>query len=437
MADEKIAKRDWQTPRGTHDLLPEQEPVWRWVRQVIERRADGLGFGHIETPVFEYPEVFARAIGTATDIVEKEMFSVTRQANDGKTDETVYALRPEGTAAIMRAYIEHGMHTWPQPVRLWYLGQMFRAERPQKGRYRQFWQAGFEIMGDAEATTDALLIHLLWLILGDLGIRDGLVVDINSMGCANCRPKYRKTLLAYYQKEEKNLCPTCQRRLKENPLRLLDCKEPDCQPIKDKAPQIIDHLCAACREHFRIVLESLDELGITYELTPTLVRGFDYYTRTTFEVRDSADTRRQNALGGGGRYDGLLELFGAKSTPAVGFAPGLDRIIERIKEKGVNVPTINQPDLFVVQLGDRAKKTCFNLIAELGDQGLSAICQPTSDSLKGQLRQADKVGVRFALIIGQREALDGTAILRNMEEGTQETVDRTDLPQILRERLSK
>lgn len=437
MSDDQKNKRDWQTPRGTHDLLPADEPIWRWVRQVIERRADGLGFGRIETPTFEYPEVFSRSIGQATDIVEKEMFAVTRQSGDEKANDTIYALRPEGTAAVMRAYVEHGMHTWPQPVRLWYFGPMFRAERPQKGRYRQFWQAGYEILGDAEATTDALLIHLLWLILGDLGIRDGLVVDINSMGCATCRPKYRKILQAYYQKEEKNLCTTCQRRLKENPLRLLDCKEADCLPIKEKAPQIIDHLCSNCREHFRVVLESLDELGITYELTPTLVRGFDYYTRTTFEVRDAEDTRRQNALGGGGRYDGLLELFGAKSTPGIGFAPGIDRIITRIQEKGVKVPTLPQPDLFVVQLGARAKKTCFNLIAELGDLGFSAVSQPASDNLKAQLRQADKVGVRFAVIIGQRESLDGTAILRNMEEGTQETVDRTDLPQILRERLNK
>lgn len=437
MADDKVDKRDWRSPRGTHDILPENEPVWRWINQVITNRADRLGFNRIDTPIFEYPEVFSRAIGETTDIVEKEMFTVSRQTRDGQTDDTTYVLRPEGTAGIMRAYIEHGMHTWPQPVQLWYLGPMFRAERPQKGRYRQFWQAGFEIIGDPNPTTDALLIHLLWLILGDLGVRDGLVVDINSMGCSSCRPKYRKILQAYYQKNAAKLCETCQRRLAQNPLRLLDCKEDSCQPIKASAPQLIDQLCHACREHFRVVLESLDELGIVYELTSTLVRGFDYYTRTTFEIRDAGDTRRQNALGGGGRYDSLLEVFGAKATPAVGFAPGLDRIIERIKERRVKIPALPKPDLFVIQLGNRAKRTCFNLIAELGNKGLSAICQPKSDSLKGQLEQADKLNVRFAVIIGEREALDETAILRDMTEGTQETVDRQDLPEILARRLEK
>lgn len=429
-------KYDWQSPRGMHDIMPRAEGLWRFIRGAIEHRATSFGFGRIETPLFEDIGVFSRAIGEVTDIVQKEMFRVSRQTADDKEEKGQYVLRPEGTAAVIRAYFEHGMHTWPQPVKLWYLGPMFRAERPQRGRYRQFWQAGFEIIGDDDPTTDAVLIYLFWQMLGDLQIRERLVVDINSMGCTSCRPKYKKTLLAYYQPAVQQLCSTCQRRLEVNPLRLLDCKEEICEGLKKNAPQLLDSLCTPCREHFRIVLESLDELGIVYNLTPTLVRGFDYYTRTTFEVRDKDDTRRQNALGGGGRYDGLVEQFGGKPTPALGFALGLERVLERIEDQRVAIPPLPAGDVFVIQLGERAKKACFNLVATLGDEGLSALCQPGKDSLKTQLRLADKAGVRFTLIIGQREAIDGTAILRNMVEATQETIVQDEIVTVLKARLA-
>ena len=430
-------KRDWRSPRGTHDILPENEALWRYVRDTIAHRASGFGYGRLETPIFEERDVFSKAIGEATDIIQKEMFEVRRAIEEKETgaDRDNLILRPEGTAAVVRAYLEHGMHTWPQPVKLWYFGPMFRAERPQRGRYRQFWQGGLEILGDDDPTTDALLIYLFWQILGDLGIREGLIVDINSMGCPTCRPKYRKTLTAYYQPHQEKLCPACQNRLTKNPLRLLDCKEEACQNLKKDAPQLFDSICTACREHFRIVLESLDELGVVYNLKATLVRGFDYYTRTTFEIRAIDDTRSQNALGGGGRYDGLLEQFGGKATPAIGLAIGIERVILRLQDLNIAIPSLPAGDVFVIQLGERAKKACFNLVARLGDQGLSALCQPGKDSLKTQLRLADRAGVRFTLIIGQREALAETAILRNMVEATQETIMQSEIVEVLTERL--
>jgi histidyl-tRNA synthetase len=428
-------KHEWRSPRGTHDILPEHEAVWRHVRNAIERRASDFGYGRIETPIFEERDVFIRAIGEATDIIQKEMFEVRRATATNNEEQDTFILRPEGTAAVIRAYFEHGLQTWPQPVKLWYFGPMFRAERPQRGRYRQFWQGGLEILGDNDPTTDALLIYLFWQILGDLHIRDGLIVDINSMGCSACRPKYRKALTAYYQPATKKLCPTCQNRLAQNPLRLLDCKEDECQDLKKDAPQLVESLCTACREHFRIVLESLDELGVVYNLKSTLVRGFDYYTRTTFEIRAIDDDRSQNALGGGGRYDNLIEQFGGKATAAIGLAIGIERLLLRLENLGVSVPALPAGDVFVIQLGERAKKACFNLVARLGDEGLSALCQPTKDSLKTQLRLADKAGVRFALIIGQREALDETAILRNMVEATQETILQSEIVDVLKSRL--
>lgn len=431
------SKNDWRAPRGTHDILPQDESLWRYFYETVEWRASGFGFGRIETPLFEAPEVFTRALGETTDIVQKEMFEVRRATAEDSDETSSYILRPEGTAGVMRAYLENGMQVWPQPVKLWQYGPMFRADRPQKGRYRQFWYAGFEVIGDADPTTDAMAIFLGWQILGDLGVRDAVVVDINSIGDAVCRPKYKKALLEYYEPLKDKLCATCQTRLDKNPLRLLDCKEEDCEKLKKHAPQVVDFLCQNCREHFRIVLETLDELGVRYELTSTLIRGLDYYTRTTFEFRIEDDERRQGSVGGGGRYDGLLEQFGAKSTPAVGFAFGVDRVLELMQEKRAPVPPLPAPDIFVVQLGDRAKRASFNLIAQLTDEGFNVTIQPGKDSLKAQLRLADRGGVRFAVIIGQREALDGTAILRNMNENTQETVDQSDLVDLLKKRLAE
>lgn len=435
-------KKIWQTVRGTHDLLPETERYWRHILAAVEQRAHGLGYSRIETPLIEDKSVFVRSIGEQTDIVSKEMFEIARVASDsdGSTKESpreTQVLRPEGTAAVIRAYREHGMHTWRQPVKLWYYGPFFRAERPQKGRYRQFWQAGFETIGDPHPATDAILIYLFWLILKDAGIQEGMLVDVNSMGCKTCRPKYRKALKDYYSPFKKKLSKLARERLEKNPLRLLDTKEEDLIKLRDGAPQIIEYLCDDCRSHFTVVLESLDELGVAYNLNPLLVRGFDYYTHTTFEMRLAQDERSQNAFGGGGRYDGLVELFGGKPTPGVGFAIGIDRVIEEMIARKVRVPGIPRPDIYVIQLGERAKKTCLSVMAHLHEHGFKTLCNPAKDSLKTQLKLAHKAGVRYALIIGQREALDETAILKDMAEGTQEVIQQKDMVSVLEKKVHK
>lgn len=436
MSDDKILM---QTPRGTHDRLPEDETAWRFVYRALEKRADGFGYSQIVTPTFEHAQIYIRALGEKTDIVEKEMFEVrraTQESDDSeKTKNDSYILRPEGTAGIIRAYREHGMHTWQQPVKLWYFGSMFRAERPQKGRYREHWQAGFEVIGDGDPATDALVIYVGWQFFSDLGIKDKIVVDINSVGCPTCRVKYKKNLIAHYHAFRNEICVNCARRLESNPIRLLDCKEEKCNKVKERAPQILDQLCTNCREHFRVVLESLDELGVRYDLNPYLVRGLDYYTRTTFEFRITHDDKRQNSLGGGGRYDGFVELFGGSPTPGLGFGLGIDRIVETIKDLNIAIPSKPLPDVFLIQLGEHAKKACFSLVSQLGEQGLSAICHPGKDGLKNQLSLADRAGVRFAVIIGQRETIDETAILRDMSEATQETITQKDLSEILKKKL--
>ncbi len=431
-----VQKIDWRAPRGTHDILPADEAVWRFVMGIIERRARGFGMGRIETPIFERAELFQRSLGETTDVVTKELFEVNHYVTEVGEEGTHYALRPEGTASILRAYLEHGMHVWPQPIKLWHMGPMFRAERPQKGRYRQFWSAGFEVIGDADPTVDALLIHLAWQIMGDLALRDQIVVDINSIGDNLCRPKYRKALVAYYQDVREQLCPTCQERLLKNPLRLLDCKEASCTELKADAPQMFDHLCTNCREHFRVVLESLDELGVVYDLNPNLVRGLDYYTRTAFEIRAKDDDGRQAALTGGGRYDNLLGELSTKSTAGVGFAIGIERLIEKVIATGLEIPNLQTADVFLIQLGERAKKASFNVLAKLTDSGLTVICQAGQEGLKDQLGLADKARVRFALIIGQREALDETVIVRDMFEATQETILQKDILKVLTDRIS-
>jgi histidyl-tRNA synthetase len=366
------------------------------------------------------------------------MFRVSRtnQSEEKEEDQDELVLRPEGTAGIVRAYLEHGMHTWPQPVKLYYFGPMYRYDRPQKGRFREFYQYGFEVLGDDNPYTDALTILLAWQIFQTLQITD-LVLEINSIGCRICRPRMKKSLLTYYQNYQDFLCPDCLVRLKINPFRLLDCQQENCQKLSKGMPQLLDNLCGSCRDHFRSVLENLDDFGVTYDLNPRLIRGLDYYTRTTFEFRNPQDEQRQSSLGGGGRYDDLIEHLGGRPTPAIGLACGVERIIDKIKEKKIEVPDLTGIEIFVIQLGDRAKKKILPLIAKLSEAGFGIGSALGKDSLKSQLKVADKMGVRIALIIGQREALDNSAIVRDMEEGTQETVDLEDLEEVLREKLRK
>lgn len=433
MSDENL-----RPPRGMRDILPENEIYWRAIENAAKNRCENLGFSRITTPLVDAKSLFIRSVGDETDIVQKEMFAVKRLTNQADTDETKedskeeLVLRPEATAQIARAYIQYGMHTLPQPVRLFYLREpMFRYERPQAGRYRQFYQFGAEVLGSDHPMTDALLILLVWQIFQDLKISDKLVVDINSIGCKVCRPIIKRKITEYYKSVSQSLCPDCQVRLKKNPLRLLDCKEEQCQPFIAEAPQIVDNLCEECQTYFRQVLEMLDDLNIPYNLAPQLVRGLDYYTRTVFEFRDEKDTKRQAVLAAGGRYDGLVETLGGHSTPGVGFSLGYERVVEKIKEYEIDVPPLPAPEILLVQLGDKAQRKCLELMARLNKANYSATTIPGKDSLRSQLRMADRLNIPIALIIGQREAFDNTAILRNMKEGVQETVDLKRIEEIL------
>ena len=422
-----------QAPRGTYDALPEEQKYWRFIKKKFNKRCENFNFSRIDTPFFEYANLFTRSIGETSDIVSKEMFYLAKRG-EGEPD---LVLRPEGTAGIVRTYIEHGMQNLPKPVKLYYFGPMFRYSRPQSGRFRQFFQLGFEIFGEDDPCSDVLAILLSFSILKDLKLTSNVILEINSLGCKICQKDIRKTLTSYFNQYKEYLCPECFSRLAENPLRILDCKQQRCQSLVKSGPQIVDHLCQDCKEHLQKVLEGLDELGITYDLNPSLVRGLDYYTRTVFEFRDKADETRQSSLGGGGRYDNLVEQYGGPATPAVGFAAGVERIISKLKEYQVKIPDVKTLDVFLIQIGDKARKKVLTLVRDLTNQGFSINCSLGKDSLKSQLRSADKFGTTIALIIGQREALDDSVILRNMLTSSQQTVKINKLENILKKQLLK
>lgn len=430
----------FQKPRGTQDILPDDQAYWQWIINSFIKRAEGYGFGRIETPIYEYQSVFTRGVGQTSDIVEKEMFEVKRLAKKSQeqtdTDKETMVLRPEGTAAIVRAYLENGMQTWTQPVRLYYIEPMFRYDRPQKGRYRQHTQLGLEYFGDGEATADAMVMALYWQLLVDLGLANKVTFNVNSLGDEVCRPKYKSKLKAYLKPHYASLCTDCQRRLDQNPLRVLDCKVEACRAIASQAPVLLDELCKGCKLHLENLLEYLDELSIPYSINPQLVRGLDYYNRTVFEATDSADDVRQSSLGGGGRYDSLIKLYGGKDTPAVGVGIGLDRLVEKLKEKGIKPPVSRPINIVVVPLGDKPKKSGLKIIADLNRWGIGATGAFSKESLKSQLKFADKLRVPFALILGSREVFDQTIIIRDMKTGVQDTINLDQLEETLRDRLS-
>lgn len=427
-----------QKPRGTRDILPEEQAYWQWITESFIKRASALGFERIETPTFEYAQLFIRGVGQTSDIVEKEMFEARRLAKGEPVeadDKEAMVLRPEGTAPVVRAYLENGMHTWSQPVRLYYIESMFRYDRPQKGRYREHHQLGLEYFGDADSTADAMVIMLYWQLLRDLGLTDKISFTINSIGDDVCRPKYRKKLKAYFEGYADQLCPDCQRRLATNPLRILDCKVASCQKIAAGAPVILDELCKDCKIHFESLLEYLDELQIPYNLNPRLVRGLDYYSRTVFEVVDDSDAGRQTSISGGGRYDGLVKIYSGKDTPAVGTGIGIERLVEKLQERGIKPPIENAVKIVVVQLGDKAKKKGLKLIDTLNEWGIGATGAFSKESLKAQLKYADKMKAPLSLIIGTREVFDNTVIIKDMKTGVQDTIGLDYLRSTLEERL--
>lgn len=426
-----MAKPKFQAPSGMHDILPEQEPFYQKVYDVATDIADFYGFQRIDTPMVEEAELFSKGIGASTDIIERQMYTLRTRGGD------YLAMRPEFTAAISRAYIEHGMFNLSQPVKLYTFGPLFRYERPQLGRFRQFHQIDFEAFGDGGSVIDAQIIQIFYNILKELKFKN-LVIEINSIGDNQCRPYYKKLLTNYLKSRESSLCADCRRRIRENPLRVLDCKEEKCQPVKAQAPQIIDHLCEECNLHFKQVLEFLDEVELPYRLNPYLVRGLDYYTKTVFEIfEDSEEGKAPGALVGGGRFDALIKILGGKATPACGAAAGVERIVQVIRERTKKETPAIQRKVFLAQLGELAKRKSLKLSEDFRKARISIAESLGKDSLKTQLRTADKLGAIYALILGQKEALDGTIIVRDMRSGKQETLKSEKVVSEIKKRLGR
>ncbi|MDP6501702.1 MAG: histidine--tRNA ligase [Dehalococcoidales bacterium] len=413
----------YRAPRGTSDILPKEQPYWRYIEQKAAYICQLYGYERIDAPVFEDTKLFSRSVGAETDIVAKQMYTFEDRGGNEIT------LRPEGTASVCRAFLEHGLHNLPQPVKLYYLTSIFRYERPQAGRYRQHHQFGYEAIGDDDPALDAEIVDMAWQFFQSLNLQD-LSLQLNSIGCKKCRPKYLAILKDYYVNETDNLCSDCQIRLKRNPLRLLDCKRPQCQPTANSAPRSIDHLCPDCDEHFNRMKRYMRLLNLPFTIDHRLVRGLDYYTRTVFEIQPEAEGA-QTALGGGGRYDGLIEELGGKPTPAIGFAAGIERIILKLKQQNVPIPPLPKPRVFVAYVGDEARDEVIKLAATLRKNGIGVIEAIGNKSLKAQLRQANTLSAHYTVIIGDQELKTDTAILRDMTTARQETVPQTELRLLL------
>ncbi len=420
----KTERIRFHTLRGMKDILPSEYNYWRTIKDKAKELAEIYSFSRIDTPILEQLSLIKKTIGQGTDIVDKELFSFVDVGGEH------VVLRPDTTVPLARSFIEHGMYNQLQPVKLFFLGPLFRYERPQSGILRQHSQFSLEVFGESSPAVEVQLILIAYNFFKELGI--DINVQINSLGCSECRGNYRKQLLKYYKNKAKKgeICQDCKRRLKVNPLRVLDCKEEMCQSVIKRAPQIVDWLCEDCHKHFTNVLEYLDELNIPYILNPYLVRGLDYYTRTVFEfypVNKKGDQTSQKALGGGGRYDNLIESMGGGKIPACGFGIGIERTILEMKQREIKPVKEREVDIFLAQLGDLAKREAFHLFEELRHYSFRVSECLVKDSLKAQLKYADKIGAKFTLILGQKEMVDKTIIIRDMESGAQEIIDRKKL----------
>jgi histidyl-tRNA synthetase len=406
----------YQRPPGTQDTLPEDQPYWERLRSHAKHLAELAGFGCLDTPIFEATEVFARGIGEGTDVVDKEMY--TFQDKGGRH----LTLRPEFTAGVVRAYIENGLFVEVKPQKLYSIGPTFRYDRPQAGRYRQFTQLNAEILGEQDPVADLEIMTLVWDFYAGLGFPN-LEFQLNSTGCPRCRPRYVEELKAYYDAHWAESCGDCQRRLEQSPLRVLDCKVEQCQPLIENAPRILDYLCEECAEHFASLRGYLDLLDRQYVINHRLVRGLDYYTKTVFEVWASG-IGAQSALCGGGRYDGLAELLGGPATPGVGVGIGLERIILMMKEQEVTPPATRKPKVFLAYLGERPRKKSILLMDRLRHANVGVyVAMGKARGLRSQLREADKRAVRYTVILGDSELESGRATVREMQSGDQVEVD--------------
>jgi len=401
-------------PRGTKDILPDSVGSWNYVEQKIRDICARFGYEEIRTPMFEHTELFHRGIGEGTDVVDKEMYTFEDRGGRSIT------LRPENTASAVRAYLQNKLYGDGALTKLFYIGSMFRYDRPQAGRMREFHQFGVEALGEANPAVDAEIILLAMEFLKSLGLKD-LKLSLNSVGCPSCRPAYRKALQDYFRPHLEELCGDCKERFERSPLRILDCKADADKEFMTGAPNITDCLCDECREHFEKVQSFLRDAGVDFELDPRLVRGLDYYTKTAFEIK-YAPLGAQSAVAGGGRYDGLIAEMGGNPTPAVGFATGLERVLLALEKQGLLPEQEKKADAFVVALGAEAQSAGFKLLQKLREAGLKALMDYAGRSMKAQMKQAGKAGARFALILGEDEIKENAVMLKDMEKSEQQKV---------------
>ncbi len=403
-----------KVPKGTQEILPDDISKWYYVEDIIKEILSKYGYKEIRTPFFEYTDLFVRGIGESTDIVTKEMFTFPDRKGRSLT------LRPEGTAPVVRAYLENRMDRISKVIKLFYLGPMFRCEKPQAGRFRQFNQFGIEVIGTKSSTADAEVILTVLDVYKKLGLKN-LEILINSVGCKKCRVDFIQKLKKYLKDKNDFLCSECKERYKKNPLRVLDCKKDSCKKIIETAPVITENLCQECELHFSEVKSYLDDQKIVFHEDPQLVRGLDYYTKTAFEII-SVGLGAQNAIGGGGRYDDLVEELGGKPTPAVGFAAGIERMIIAIDQQKVEWPVEKRLDIFVAKVNEKIKITAFRLLQKIRNAGLSADMDYSEGSLKSQMRIANKIGARYTVIVREEELSKSMVILRNMQTKEQKEI---------------
>lgn len=414
-------------PKGTRDVLPEETAKWRTLEGVIDELCRVFNYGEIRTPIFEHTELFLRGVGDTTDVVGKEMYTFEDRGGRSLT------LRPESTTSAVRAYLENSLVSAPQPVKLYYVGPMFRYDRPQAGRYKQFTQFGLEAFGSSDPAIDAEVIMLAMNLFKKINL-SGIKLLINSIGCPECRKAYRDTLIEYFKDNKALLCKDCNDRLEKNPLRVLDCKVPVCKNMSENAPVMLDSLCGACAEHFTQVKGYLDALDISYIVSDKLVRGLDYYTKTVFEIV-TADSGTDLTICGGGRYDGLVELCGGKPTPGIGFAIGLERVLLALEKSGNNLAGSRRLDCYVAALGSAAKLIAMKTAVQLREAGIAVDLDFHDRSLKAQMKQAGKLGARCVVMIGDNEITSGKYIIKDMDEGSQMEVEAEAVVGYITERV--
>lgn len=423
---------EYRAPKGTNDLLGDSSRAWEYLLRTAQDLFALYGYQPIYTPLFEHTEVFTRGIGEATDIVGKEMYTFLDKGERSIT------LRPEGTASVVRSALEHNLTSNGQGSKLYYAGPMFRYERPQKGRMRQFWQIGLEALNMPAASVDAEVISVLMAFFQSVGIpRDNMRLLLNSMGDENCRPAYREKVATFIRSHGADLCEECNRRAETNPLRAFDCKNPGCKEVMADAPLLRDELCDECAAHYAAVKAHLEGLGLTYIEDPKLVRGLDYYTRTVFEVQADAGLGSQNAIGGGGRYDRLMETYGGAPTPGLGFALGFERTLLAMQAAGVVVPAPSIAEVYVARVDQCVEAETFAFASALRERGVAAELDHQGRSLKSQFKQADRLGARLVVVVGPDELETGQVTVRNMDTKAEERIDVAGLADHVRAVLGK